>query len=101
MKKTIITLAALVSLGLTTLLPFTASAQDIGRDYQNFPGGREEEYRPRARYEVYYRRTDGHRWRLEGSYRHRDEAEHIVRRLERRGYIARIERIEHHRNRTW
>jgi hypothetical protein len=91
MKKSILVLATLFSVGLTMAMPLVASAREPNSDYHNFPS--QVEYRHHERYQVYYRRAHHHRWRLEGSYGHRHDAERAARRLERQGYITHIERM--------
>ena len=103
--KRIIVQATLLGLGLLMSMPMIASAQGWDRNYQNFPSERdrrdrdrnyqnfpgERDRRDHVRYNVNYRRSGSHRWRLEGSYRNRQEANHAARRLERDGYRTNIE----------
>ncbi len=76
-----LTLAALISTGIMgglTALPSTASA-DVPRSHNQ-----------RGKYEVLVRHRN--HWHVHGVYRDREDAKREVRKLERRGLDARIER---------
>jgi hypothetical protein len=84
-KLLLATLLAAGTVGGIALTPGTASAHDDRRGY-----GDRDDFRRNARFQVLVRHR-GH-WDVQGTYRDRDDAERVARRLERQGYDARIQR---------
>jgi hypothetical protein len=84
MKKLIITIVSLTTLGIGIAIPLQAKAEFVQFDYPgiSFKLGH---------YNVYYRYDEFDEWQFAGAYRDFDDADYAARRLERRGFIARIE----------
>lgn len=86
-------LAALIATGTVGGMTATASAQppaafdhrDRDRDWDR------DRDRDRVRFRVLVRHR-GH-WDVQGTYRDRDDAQRVARRLERQGHDTRIERV--------
>lgn len=89
MKKLMIALISLTTLGLGIAVPLQAKAQSINLGYP----GISIEFGPRQQrqYDVYYRYDRFDEWQFAGSYRYFEDADRVVRKLERRGYVAWIE----------
>jgi hypothetical protein len=64
---------------------------DLGRRHHVFDDYYRND-RDRHQYIVYFRRDDDDSWQYEGTYWNREDAERMVRRLERKNYYARYER---------
>jgi hypothetical protein len=89
MKKLIITIVSLTTLGIGIAIPLQAKAEFVQFDYPgiSFKLG----HRVQRHYNVYYRYDEFDEWQFAGAYRDFDDADYAARRLERRGFIARIE----------
>lgn len=83
MIRKLILSAAIATGAVAGLATSTASAAQ--------PVGHDERHDHRGRFEVLVRHR-GH-WDMHGTYRDRDDAQRAARRLERRGYEVRIERV--------
>jgi hypothetical protein len=89
MKKVIVTLISLTTLGWGLAIPLQAKAEPIRFEYSGFSiqlGNRL--YR---QYDVYYRDDVYDEWRFGGSYRTWEHADQAASGYERRGYMAQIE----------
>jgi outer membrane biogenesis lipoprotein LolB len=81
MIRKLILSAALATATVAGLTATASAAQPVGHDDHNHWG----------RYEVLVRHR-GH-WDVHGTYRDRDDAQRVARRLEHRGYDVRIQRV--------
>jgi hypothetical protein len=88
-KKTIVTLISLATLGLGLAIPLQAKAESIHFERAGFSFN----FGPRVyrEYEVYYRDDRFDEWRFAGAYRYWSDADYAARKLERRGYATQIE----------
>jgi hypothetical protein len=89
MKKLILSLMTLSTLGIAIAIPLSvnnANAVEINI------GGYRFSDRQGAKYAVYYKTQHQKRWQFKGDYGTRFEAEFAARRLRYNGYIARIDR---------
>jgi hypothetical protein len=89
MKKIIVTLISLATLGAGIAMPYQAKAESIhlGSSGFSFDLG----HKVYRQYEVYYRDDRYDEWRFVGSYRYWEDADYAARKLERRGYMTQIE----------
>jgi hypothetical protein len=88
-QTVVITLISLTTLGLGMAIPMQAKAESINFGHSGF--SIEFGHRYQRQYDVYYRYDRFEEWQLAGSYRYYEDADQVVRRLERRGYRAWIE----------
>jgi hypothetical protein len=90
MKKAIFTLVSLATLGLGIAVPLQAKAESFHFNYPGF--SIQFGHSIYRQYEVYYRDSRYDEWEFAGSYRHWEDADYAVRKLERQGYLAQISR---------
>ena len=86
-------LAGLLSAGVLGVTATTSAHEPQAFDRRDRDRDRDDRDRDRhgVRFRVLVRH--GWHWDVEGVYRDRDDAERVARRLERRGFDARIERV--------
>jgi hypothetical protein len=89
MKKLLVTLISMAALGLGIVIPLQAKAESIQFEHPGFYF--QFGHRVQRQYNVYYRYDPSDEWQFAGAYRDYDDADYAVQRLERRGFIARIE----------
>jgi hypothetical protein len=90
MKKVIVTLLSLATLGTALATPMISNAFEInigGHRFSDRYGHRSDNV-----YAVFYRKHYYESWKLKDKYGSRYEAEYAKHKLEDKGYYARIER---------
>jgi hypothetical protein len=89
MKKLAVALISAVTLSTAIVASLPAEAFEINIGGHHFS---DEGYRSEYVYAVFFREYRSQKWRLEGRYGSRYEAEYALRNLQDDGYFARIER---------
>jgi hypothetical protein len=90
MKKVLVALLALTTLGTALSAPLMANAFEIKIGEHSFSD--RYGHRSNQRYAVYYRKYYNRPWKFKGEYGSRYEAEYALRQLQNNGYLARIDR---------